>query len=258
MPCENVKSLPEGINGENYSLWNQQNPLLESSYTNMLMMDAVIRNRPPVVKNSAKYLARNCLMCSNTGTYICNNLGCLYYKGFNVLNQISVSNAAKEDYSCPGCSFLLDKLHCSASKIVAYIEHQGLDNGTICILHHGNHSCLAKYRVHENTKNEIEEYFKNNPNALPPVAWYNILSKKIRSQGTEKEISQLVLLQVNDWVLSNIKSSLKSESIQSCSSVDIAQNVKQNFVDNPDCTKYNLIMDIVENSNICRNCNMVS
>ena len=31
----------------------------------MLMMD-VIRNRPSVVNNSAKYLARNCLMCSNT------------------------------------------------------------------------------------------------------------------------------------------------------------------------------------------------
>ena len=178
----------------------------------MLMMDVVIRNRPPVVKNC---------------------------------NQISVSNAAKEDYSCSSCSFLFAKLHCSARKIVAYTEPQELDNGTIFILHNGNHSCLAKYRIHEDTKNEMEEYFKNNPNALPSVAWYNILSKKLWSQGTEKKIIQLVLLQVNDWVLSNIKSSLKSESIQSCS-VGIAQNAKQNFVDSPACTKYNLIMDIVE------------
>ena len=73
-----------------------------------------------------------------------------------------------------------------------------------------------------------------------------MLSRKILDGKDKEEVKQLVLAKVKDWVVSNIKRSVKKDLIPLSSILEAVTKIKAAYVDGPSVQDYNNILDIVE------------
>ena len=110
------------------------------------------------------------------------------------------------------------------------------------LIHHSGHlTCLATYRVQEETRKEIEDFYKLNPNSPPSMAWFAMVSKQVR-EGND-EIKEMVITQVKDWVHPNIKSSVNNNNTPNSSVLEASKKVKSDFVKSDSLSDYqNMVM----------------
>ena len=117
------------------------------------------------------------------GGYSCPNILCLYFKGFEKLNELNFDRENR----CKFCSAAGIHLQCDAWKHVAYTENQT----EIFIYHYGQHSFKAKH-LNKRPKSEVSKAISVNSSVKPSQIHSNNIVSAIRNKRPWTEVEKVV------------------------------------------------------------------